>query len=122
MNQQRRPELTQDGDRLAGLFGAVIGDADIQRFALAHRAVERAHRLLERRLRIEAVAVEDVDVFEPHPSQLWPRLARRYLRDPPSPYGPGHMSKPALVETTISSRCARRSLAMTRPNVSSAEP
>ena len=28
--------------------------------------VERAHRLLERRLGVEAVRIEDVDVFEPH--------------------------------------------------------
>ena len=39
-------------------------DPDVERLALAHGGVERAHRLLERRLRIEAVRVEDVDVVE----------------------------------------------------------
>ncbi len=40
--------------------------AGVERFALAHRRVERAHRLGERRLGVEPVRVEDVDVVEPH--------------------------------------------------------
>ena len=58
----------------------------------ADGGVERAHRLLERRVRVEAVRVEDVDVVEAHPASDWSRLASRYLREPHSPYGPGHMS------------------------------
>jgi hypothetical protein len=50
------------------------------------------------------------------------RLDRRYLRDPNSPYGPGHMSQPALVEITSSLRYACRSAARMRPKFSSADP
>ena len=64
----------------------------VERLALADGRVERAHRLLERRVRVEAVRVEDVDVVEAHPREDWSRLASTYLREPHSPYGPGHMS------------------------------
>ncbi len=46
----------------------------------------------------------------------------RYLREPPTPYGPGHMSQPALDEMIISSRRPAKSLAMMWPKFSSAEP
>ncbi len=49
--------------------GRVRRDAGVERLALAHGGVEGAHRLLERRVRVEAVRVEDVDVVEPHPLQ-----------------------------------------------------
>ena len=52
-----------------GALRIVGGDADIERLALAHGGVERAHRLLERRLRIDAVRIEDVDIVEPHALQ-----------------------------------------------------
>ncbi len=52
----------------------------------------------------------------------WSRLASTYLRDPHSPYGPGHMSYPALDEITSSSRYGRRSSRSMRPKFSSAEP
>ena len=42
---------------------------DVERLALPDGRVERAHRLLERRLGVEAVRVEDVDVLEAHPLQ-----------------------------------------------------
>ena len=47
-----------------------------------------------------------IRVFDPHAIRwrLWSRLARRYLREPRWPYGPDHMSHPALVEMTSSSR------------------
>ena len=41
----------------------------VERLALADGGVERAHRLLERRVRVEAVRVEDVDVVELHAPQ-----------------------------------------------------
>ena len=47
----------------------VRGDAGVERLALAYEGVERAHRLLERRRLVEAVAVEDVDVVQAHPLQ-----------------------------------------------------
>ena len=66
VDEQRRPELAQDRGRLARLLRRVRRDAGVERLALPHRGVERAHRLLERRVRVEAVRVEDVDVVEPH--------------------------------------------------------
>ena len=85
-------------------------DARVQRFALVHRGREGAHRLLERRVRVEAMRVEDVDVVDPSRPRLWSRLASRYLREPPPcPYGPGHMSHPAFVEMSSSSRYGAKS-------------
>ena len=49
-------------------------DAGVQRPTRPHRGVERPHRLLDRGLGVEAVAVEDVDVLQPHPPQ---RLVER---------------------------------------------
>ena len=66
VDQDRGAEPAQDRRRLARLLGRVGRDAGVQRLALPHRGVERAHRLLERRLRIETVRVEDVDVVEAH--------------------------------------------------------
>ena len=48
-----------------------------------HRGRERAHRLLERRLRVEPVAVEDVDVVEAHPGQALVERAQQVLARPP---------------------------------------
>ena len=52
----------------------------------------------------------------------WSSEASRYLREPHSPYGPGHMSYPALVEMINSSRYGAKSVASIRPKFSSAEP
>lgn len=52
----------------------------------------------------------------------WSRLARTYLREPHSPYGPGHMSYPALLEMISSSRYGRKSWAKIWPKFVSAEP
>ena len=67
VDQQRRAEPGEDLDRLLGALRRVGADAHVQRLALPHGAVERAHRLLQRSVRIEAVRIEDVDVVEPHP-------------------------------------------------------
>ena len=45
-----------------------------------------------------------------------------YLREPRNPYGPGHMSQPALVEITSSSRSGAKSSAKRRPKFFSALP
>ena len=50
------------------------------------------------------------------------RLDSTYLREPALPYGPGHMSQPALVEMIISSRYGAKSARIIRPKFSSAEP
>ena len=59
-----------------GLLGRVGGDPRVERLALTDGGVERAHRLLERRLGVEAVRVEDVDVVEPHPLRATGRGSR----------------------------------------------
>ena len=69
VDQQRRAQLAQDPRRLFGARTRVGRDAGVQRLALPHRGVERAERFLERRVRIEPVRVEDVDVVEPHALQ-----------------------------------------------------
>jgi hypothetical protein len=69
VDQQRGAEAAGDLGRLLRLLGRVRRDADVERTAGAHGRVERHHRLLDGRLRVEAVAVEDVDVVEPHPCQ-----------------------------------------------------
>ncbi len=46
--------------------GIVGGNAGVKRLPLANRVIESAHRLLERRLGIEAVRIEDVDIVEAH--------------------------------------------------------
>ncbi len=64
MDEEGRAEGVEDRRSLARLLGGVRGDAGVQRLALPHGGVERAHRLLERRVGVEAVRVEDVDVVE----------------------------------------------------------
>ncbi len=74
VDQQRRAEVAGDLGRLLGLRRGVRRDADVERATGPDRRVERHHRLLDRRLGVEAVAVEDVDVVEPHPGE---RLVER---------------------------------------------
>ena len=66
VDQQRRAQVAQDRGGLARLLRRVRGDADVERLALPYRRVERSHRLLERRLGVETMRVEDVDVLETH--------------------------------------------------------
>src|SRR4051795_12146545 len=42
---------------------------DPKRLALAHRGVQRAHGLVQRRIGIDAVGIEDIDVVQAHPLQ-----------------------------------------------------
>ena len=69
MDQQRRPQITQDRQRLPGSFGRVRRDADVARPARSEGRVEGAHGLLERRSGVEPVRVEDVDVLQAQPGQ-----------------------------------------------------
>ena len=64
VDEQRRAQLAQDARRLAGALRAVRGDADVARLPRAHGGVEGAHRLLERRVGVGPVRVEDVDVVQ----------------------------------------------------------
>ena len=69
MDQERRAQVAQQRGRLARLRRRVRRDPGVERLPLVHRGCERAHRLGERRLRVGAVRVEDVDVVEPEPAQ-----------------------------------------------------
>src|SRR3954452_22223372 len=69
VDEQRRSHLAQDPYGVLGARAGVRRDARVERLALAHGRVDRSKRLLERRVGIEAVRVEDVDVVEPHPLQ-----------------------------------------------------
>ena len=68
------PSLTQDRRRLPSPLRVVRGDPYVQRTTRTNCGVQRAHRLLEWRVRVEAMGVEDVDVVKVHPRQ---RLVQR---------------------------------------------
>jgi hypothetical protein len=89
VDQQRRPELAQDAGGLARLGGGVGRDPDVERLALPHRGVQSAHRLLERRVGVEPVRVEDVDVLEPHALEALFEARQQVLPRAPLPVGPG---------------------------------
>ncbi|OPZ10864.1 MAG: hypothetical protein BWZ10_02288 [candidate division BRC1 bacterium ADurb.BinA364] len=90
MDQRRRAERAQDAGGLAGALAVVGGDADIERLALADGRVERPHGLFERRVRVEPVRVEDVDIVEPEPAQrLVERTQQVLARTAALPIGPG---------------------------------
>ena len=85
VDHERCPELAQDRVCLARLRRGVGRDADVERLPLPNRRVERTHRLLERRLGIEAVRVEDVDVVEPHALQALVEARQQVLARAPFP-------------------------------------
>ena len=88
MDQQRHAHLAQQRGGLPGPVGGVGRDAGVRRPPGLHRGGQRAHRLLERRLRVEPVAVEDVDVVEAHPGQALVERAEEVLARPPLAVGP----------------------------------
>src|SRR6187402_652488 len=69
MNQTRSAEPTQDSCGFTGGLGRVVRDTGVERLAAAHDLIERSHRLLEGRLGVVPMAVEDVDIIEPEPRQ-----------------------------------------------------
>ena len=60
MDGERRAEVAEDRRCLERLLRRVGRDAGVERLPRAHGRVECAHRLLEWRIRIEAVGVEDL--------------------------------------------------------------
>ena len=76
------------GGQKCSACSRVLVDKRVEAFGSSSR--------IERRLRIGAMSVEDVDVVQTHPRRLWSRLAIRYLREPQSPYrsGPHSHSRP----------------------------
>ena len=64
VDQHRRAQVAQDLRRGERVLRGVGRHPDVERLARADGRVERAHRLLERRVGVRAVVVEDVDVVE----------------------------------------------------------
>ncbi len=92
-------------------FAAEYGrDARVQRTTGPHRRVQRAHRLLERGVRVEAVRVEDVDVVQAHP---WPATGRGWragtCASPTRRTARATCRSRPCVEMTSSSRYGRKS-------------
>ena len=89
VDERRRAEVAQDFRRLMGALRRIGRDADVERLAGAHRRVERAHGFLERRVGIEAVRIEDVDVVEPHALEALVEAREQVLAAPPLAVGAG---------------------------------
>ena len=89
VDEQRSAEVAQDRGGLARLLRRVRGDAGVERLALPYRRVERSHRLLERRLRVEAMRVEDVDVVEAHAREALVEAREQVLAGAPFAVGTG---------------------------------
>ena len=69
MDDAGRAEVLEDRGGLAGALRIVGRDADIKRLARAHDLVQRAAGLLKRRVGVETVGIEDIDVVQPHALQ-----------------------------------------------------
>ncbi len=82
VDQERRAQLAEDRGSLSRLLGRVRGNPDVEGLPLPNRSVERAHRLLERRVRVESVRVEDVDVVETHPQEALVEAREQVLPRP----------------------------------------
>lgn len=53
MNQARRTQAFQNPDRFPRLLRLVVGNTDIECFALTNDQIQRSHRLLQRRIRVQ---------------------------------------------------------------------
>ncbi|SOT42656.1 hypothetical protein F01_420702 [Burkholderia cenocepacia] len=82
VNQQRHLVLREQRGHLARLRGRIRRNADVERLALLHGRRQRARRFLERRVRVETVRIEDVDVVEPHPLQALVEAREHVLARP----------------------------------------
>ncbi len=89
MDQQRCAQFEQDIHRLAGALRVIRRDPDIERLALPHDLVERAHGFFQRGIGIEAVRIEDIDVVEPHPLERLVERRDQVFARPPFAVGPG---------------------------------
>ena len=89
MDHRRRAQPAEDRGGLRRLGRAVRRDADIERLSLAHGRIKGRHGLFERRLRVEAVRIEDVDVVQPHALQALVKAGMQIFAAPPFAIGPG---------------------------------
>ena len=99
VDQERHAHVAQDRRRPAGV--ARVSTTRCRRTApclTRTRARERTHRLLQRRVGIEAVGVEDVDVVEPEPAEALVEagqqvLARAAVAVRPRPHVPAGLGR-----------------------------
>ncbi len=82
------PRSSQNPDRLPRLFRRVGRDPRIPRPPRPHDEVERTHGLFQRRLGVEAVRIEDIDVIDPHPPQRLVARGDQVLAAAPLTIGP----------------------------------
>ena len=89
VDQAGRAHSPQQPGGFARLLRAVVGDAGIEGFALAHRLGQRAHRLLQRSLGIEAMRIKDVHVVQAHAAQALLEAGQQVLARTPFAVRPG---------------------------------
>ncbi|MNW68121.1 hypothetical protein D3C74_468210 [compost metagenome] len=66
VNDQRSPQIIGDGLGLGGAFCRVGRNANIGGLALAHQGIQSAYGLLQWRLGIKAMRVEDIHIIQAH--------------------------------------------------------
>jgi hypothetical protein len=88
VDEEGRAKVGEDRGRFARARRRVGGDAGVERLAGGDGRVQRAHRLLERRVRVGPVRVEDVDVVEAHPLERLVEARGEVLAGPEVAVGP----------------------------------
>ena len=79
----------QDGGGLPGLGGGIGGDTGVKRLSLADGGLEGPEGLLERRVGVEAVRVENVHIVHAHPLQALVEAGQQVLARSPLAIGAG---------------------------------
>ena len=69
MNDAGGAEVVKDFHRFSRLGERIVREADVQRFTLADKMIERAHRFRQRCLRVRAVMIKNIDILQPHAPQ-----------------------------------------------------
>ena len=81
------------------VFAPSTTRSDVEGLALPDRGGERPHRLLERRVEVEAVRVEDVEVVDAHPAKALVQARQHVLARPaalavrPRPHVPARLAR-----------------------------
>ena len=63
---ERAFEVFENAACLFEIFAVIVGHSRIESLSAANRLRKRAHRLFERSLGIEAVVIENINIFKPH--------------------------------------------------------
>ena len=89
MNQEVNPLGAEDFSGAAGEVCVVAGDADVEGFAGTDGADQGSHRFFERCLGIGAVAIENIDVIQPHAQETLIQAGQQVFARPPLAIGTG---------------------------------